>query len=199
MKTLALTILFVVSCMKIPPTVPSDVDLKVTCPTNVPAELAPSADQTAAFSLNAWGTQKYTCVGSQASGFAWTFVTPDADLFSVTNPNGLVVHHFSGPTWLYKDTSLVVATKTASAVVDATAIPWLLLTVSKHGGGTGKLTPIISIQRLSTGGGLAPDASTCTVDKVGTGVDVPYRATYVFYQTQAGHSEANVRCGVTTN
>src|ERR1700704_1483418 len=86
------------------------------CPANTPAALAPAADQNLAFVLNAQGVQRYQCVQS-TTGFAWTFVAPDADLFS-PHPHQSVVHHFAGPTWLYKDSSSVVGAKTAGATVD---------------------------------------------------------------------------------
>jgi hypothetical protein len=124
------------------------------CPATVPLELTPAADQDLAFVLTVWnGVQRYTCTAA-----GWTFVTPDADLFERATL-GLVVHHFSGPTWLHDDTSFVVASKTAGVTVDATAIQWLLLTATDHGGAKdGVLAGITSIQRMETHGGLAPDA-----------------------------------------
>lgn len=165
-----------------------------TCPVKVPPELAPAPDQDLAFALSAWGVQRYACAGSAAAGFAWAFVTPDADLFAA-GISGLMVHHFSGPTWIARDTSLIVGAKIAAATVDATAIPWLLLSVSRHAGAVGALTAISSIQRLETGGGLAPLAVTCDADHVGAGADVPYRARYFFYHPSSDHPELNRRCG----
>jgi hypothetical protein len=160
------------------------------CPPNTPAALAPPADQDLAFVLNAQGVQRYQCVQSTTS-FAWTFVAPDADLFS-PHPHHPVVHHFAGPTWLYRDSSSVVAARAAGATVDPTAIPWLLLNVTSHGGEQGKLSDIVSIQRLQTTGGSAP-ATGCDADHVGAEADVLYTARYFFYRTS--NRGNNVRCG----
>ncbi|HZJ62172.1 MAG TPA: DUF3455 domain-containing protein [Kofleriaceae bacterium] len=160
------------------------------CPPNTPSALAPAADQDLAFVLNAQGVQRYQCVQS-TTGFAWTFVAPDADLFS-PHPAHPVVHHFSGPTWLYRDSSSVVAAKLAGVTVDPTAVQWLLLNVTSHGGEHGKLSDIVSIQRLQTTGGNAP-ATGCDADHVGAESDVLYTARYFFYRTS--NRPNNVRCG----
>jgi hypothetical protein len=160
------------------------------CPANTPAALAPAADQDLAFVLDAQGVQRYQCVQS-TTGFAWTFVAPDADLFT-SHPHRQVIHHFAGPTWLYKDSSSVVGARLAGATVDPAAIPWLLLNVTSHGGADGKLSDIVSIQRLQTTGGNAP-ATGCDADHVGAEADVLYTARYFFYRTS--NRTNNVRCG----
>jgi hypothetical protein len=161
------------------------------CPANTPAALAPSSDQDLAFVLEAQGVQRYQCVQS-TTGYTWVFVAPDADLFT-THPHRRVVHHFAGPTWLFRDSSSVVAAKTGGVTVDPTAIPWLLLTVSSHGGDDGALSNITSIQRLDTTGGNAP-ATGCDADHVGAENDAVYAARYFFYRSNPnGHH--NVRCG----
>jgi hypothetical protein len=163
-----------------PPATPTAPAADLTCPSTVPPELAPPIDQDLAFVLTGWGVQRYTCTSS-----GWTFVTPDADLFA-EGVSGLVVHHFSGPTWIARDTSLLVATKLAEVTVDASAIPWLLMKVIKHAGAKdGVLAQITSIQRLETHGGLAPDAERCDAQRIGLGADVPYSARYAFYRTSA--------------
>lgn len=175
------------------------------CPAGVPAALVPAADQHLAFALDATGVQKYTCAAT-ATGYAWTFVAPDAQLFERHDDGERedpVGHHFAGPTWQYEDGSSVVAKKVAGAVVEHASIPWLLLVATSHGGATatgdegdddgGRMTPVTSIQRLSTTGGLAP-ATGCDAAHVGAGADVAYTATYFFYRTRADHPN-NVRCG----
>jgi Protein of unknown function (DUF3455) len=188
-----------------PATSSTDQDLSSqhSCPANVPAALAPAADQDLAFSLDAIGTQNYVCAAS-TTGYAWTFVAPEAELFRDRHQchhRDAVVHHFAGPTWQsLDDGSSVVGVKVAGATVDATAIPWLLLTAASHGAPTdgedeGLMTPITSIQRLSTAAGLAPTTG-CDATTVGATADVPYTATYMFYRTRpvTGHHH-NVRCG----
>lgn len=160
------------------------------CPDGVPPELAPAADQHLAFVLSASGVQKYTCAAT-GTGFAWTLVAPDADLFSNDCQVGT---HYAGPTWEYRDGSTVVAARVAGATPEPTAIPWLLLTAASHGGEDGRMTDVTSIQRLSTTGGLAP-ATGCDANHVGATADVPYAADYFFYRTKTKHQQRNVRCG----
>lgn len=160
------------------------------CPANVPAALAPAATSDLAFAMDAQGVQRYACVQS-TTGYAWTFVAPDAELFTDHDPH-LAIHHFAGPTWLAKDSSSVLGAKVAAATVDPTAIPWLLLNVASHGGGDGRMSDIVQIQRLSTTGGNAP-ATGCDADHVGMQADVLYTARYFFYRTD---DKANrTRCG----
>jgi len=179
------------------------ISTKHACPANVPASLAPAADQDLAFALDASGTQNYACQAT-ATGYAWTLVAPDALLYRTEHgrchDRDPVVHHFAGPTWQsLDDGSTVVGVKAAGATVDATAIPWLLLTATSHGAPTdgedeGLMTPITAIQRLSTSAGLAP-ATGCDMAHVGATADVPYTARYFFYRTETHHPEHNVRCG----
>jgi uncharacterized protein DUF3455 len=161
------------------------------CPANVPAALAPAADQDLAFVTAASGVQEYTC-----NGTAWVFVAPDAQLYPehACGDAEAVGHHYAGPTWeWYEDGSTVVAAKKAAATVDATAIPWLLLTATSHGPNDGRMADITSVQRLETVGGNAP-ATGCDADHVGASANVPYTAHYFFYRTRTnGHH--NVRCG----
>jgi len=193
MKALSLS-LFLVACTASAPEVTSSTadDLSArACPDNVPASLAPAADQDLAFALRASGTQNYTC-----NGTAWVFVAPDALLYplhSCEADDDALVHHYAGPTWEWlEDGSTVVAAKAAGATVDSTAIPWLLLNSVSHGG-DGRMTDITSIQRLDTVGGLAP-ATGCDAAHAGATANVPYTAQYFFYRSHPnGHH--NVRCG----
>jgi hypothetical protein len=162
------------------------------CPAGTPAALAPPSDQNLAFMLDATGVQKYSC-NATATGAAWTFVAPEADLFSDCRQVGT---HYAGPTWEYRDGSTVVAAKAAGATVDTTAIPWLLLTAVSHGGPVGKMTSVTSIQRLATEGGNAPTTG-CDAGHIGATVNVPYTAKYFFYRPVIGSPLRNTRCGAT--
>jgi hypothetical protein len=151
------------------------------CPAGVPAAIAPAADQTIKGKYNAVGVQVYMCNGA-AAGPTWTFVAPQANL---SHDNGrLLATHFIGPTWQGNDGSSVVGSKVAGATVDATAIPWLLLTAKSHADEDGFFQDVTSVQRLATVGGLAPTTG-CDADHLGTIVQVPYSAEYVFYKTKA--------------
>lgn len=131
---------------------------------------------------HAVGVQIYSCTAT-SGGHAWTFVAPRADLY---DGNGkLVATHFGGPTWQARDGSSVVAARQAGAVVDPTAIPWLLLsTVATTTGPDGdRLTDTTFIQRTATAGGLAPAARTCNHRTAGTTAEVPYTADYHFWKS----------------
>ena len=160
------------------------------CPDGIPPELAPAPDQNLSFVLSATGVQKYTCAATP-TGAAWTLVAPDAALLKNGHRVGT---HDAGPTWRYRDGSTVVGAKAAEATPDASAIPWLLLTATSHGAERGKMTAVTSIQRLSTTAGRAPSTG-CDADHVGAATNVPYAASYFFYETRTRHQEHNVRCG----
>ena len=163
------------------------------CPAFVPSNLAPATDQDLSFKLNATGVQIYTC-NATATGYAWTFVAPDADLYLPSNDGEIVAHHYAGPTWEYEDGSTVVGKKLAAATVDPGSVAWLLLVATSHNDVDGRMTDITSIQRLSTSGGNAP-ATGCDADHVGAEADVPYTATYYFYVTRNDNKSNNLRCG----
>jgi hypothetical protein len=151
------------------------------CPAGVPAAIAPAADQTIKGKFNAVGVQVYMCNGV-AAGPTWTFVAPQANL--MRDDGRFVATHFIGPTWQGNDGSSVVGSKTAGATVDATAIPWLLLTATSHADEDGYFQDVTSIQRLATVGGIAP-ATGCDADHLGAIAQVPYSAEYVFYKAKS--------------
>jgi hypothetical protein len=127
------------------------------------------------------GVQIYRCAAT-ATGFAWTFVAPRADL--TDNRGRVIIHHFGGPTWQADDGSKVVGTGVSSVPVSPTAVPWLLLsaTTTPAPTGGGLLDGTTFVQRLLTVGGIAPAAATCTAATVGASAEVPYTAEYVFWK-----------------
>ena len=68
--------------------------------------------------------------------------------------------------------------------VDATAIPWLLLSAASTAAGPDgdRLVHTTYIQRIATTGGLAPPAAECTAATAGTVAEVPYTADYYFWK-----------------
>ena len=151
------------------------------CPAGVPSAINPAADQTIKSSLQGIGVQIYMC-NATATGFAWTFVAPQANLY---NDDGkLVGTHFIGPTWQGNDGSTVVGAKAAGATVDASAVPWLLLNATSHAAIDGRFSDVTSIQRLSTVGGIAP-TNPCDSSNTGSIAQVPYSAQYVFYKAKS--------------
>lgn len=161
----------------------------VLCPAGVPASLAPPLDVMASFALQGKGEQRYSCVGNSGIGYTWTFVAPNADLFSVVGQRFQFGHHAAGPTWRALDGSQVTAGKVAGVTVEPSAIDWLLLKTNAIDG-DGFMSAVKYIQRLSTQNGLAPLATTCNADTVGKVVEIPYQALYVFYV----EGSSGVRC-----
>ena len=122
------------------------------------------------------GVQIYNC-----NGATWNFVAPRADLFA---DNGqLIISHFGGPSWQFRDGSTVVGTVVDKLTVDRTAIPWLLLSAAPAPDSKpGRLQQTTFIQRVNTTGGLAPSASECNAAAAGTTAEVPYTADYYFWK-----------------
>ncbi|MGH9722549.1 MAG: DUF3455 domain-containing protein [Bryobacteraceae bacterium] len=180
-------------------------------PPPVPGNLAVEAGHTLFLAGQAFGTQNYICLPS-ATGFSWTFFSPQATLFfTQLRPNEVVhqqiVTHFLSPnpdengtgraTWQSSlDTSAVWArvrlnpdgtngSSTDPRFVAAGAIPWLLLeAVGTQAGptGGGVLADTRFIQRLNTFGGVAPSTGCSQAGNVGATALVPYAATYFFYK-----------------
>jgi len=131
------------------------------------------------------GVQIYSC-NTTSSGFAWGFVAPRANLY---NDHGkLIITHFGGPTWQAIDGSRVVGQLVDFVTVDATAIPWLLLSAASTAAGPDgdRLVATTYIQRIATTGGLAPPASECNATTAGTVAEVPYTADYYFWKRTDG-------------
>lgn len=127
----------------------------------------------------ATGVQIYVCQSGTNPPFAWTFKVPEADLTDASGKK--IIHHFAGPTWKHIDGSEVVGKVTAKQDAPKTgAIPWLLLTATSHPG-KGVLTPVTSIQRIHTDGGVAPNPNTCDASKTGQESRRAYSADYYFY------------------
>ncbi len=152
--------------------------LTLHSPPAVPAALVVPAGNRLAFAYDAAGEQVYECRVDAAGAYAWVFKEPVADLLK-PGSHLLVGSHYVGPTWEHLDGSLVVGAKVAGASVDATAIPWLLLSATSHTG-EGRMEHVSFIQRLSTVGGLAPSGG-CDAAHGGQLQGVDYTATYYFF------------------
>ena len=149
----------------------------------VPDPLEPPAGAVLSLSVHAVGVQIYRCSAApdNPSGFGWTFVAPEADLFDSSGRR--MGRHYAGPTWEATDGSKVVgALKAAVESPEPTAIPWLLLR-AKSTEGHGVLSRTTSIQRLRTVGGKAPSQG-CSQARAGQETKAPYRAEYDFYVAQ---------------
>jgi len=171
----------------------------------VPSDLTVPEGNKVFLKGHAIGTQNYVCLPT-ASGFAWTFVAPQATLF-ISFPwfNGeiqqQIITHFLSPnpeeqelgraTWQHSlDTSAVWAKlfkppSTDPDFVAPGAIPWLLLEkAGKRNGPAGGsiLTSTTFIHRLNTAGGIAPSNGCSQTSNVGAVALAPYTADYFFYR-----------------
>lgn len=134
------------------------------------------AGNAVSFHTYAVGVQIYRY---DAAAAQWVFVAPQALLFADAGCHAVVGVHGGGPTWTSTSGSSIVGQRLASATVDPTAIPWLLLeAVSTTGPGV--LARTTYVQRVNTIGGRAPSAAG-TPDQI---TMVPYAAEYVFYRAQ---------------
>ncbi|HZS27570.1 MAG TPA: DUF3455 domain-containing protein [Candidatus Angelobacter sp.] len=145
---------------------------------NVSELIKPPAGEELVLVAHAKGFQIYVCQAGAAGEPTWVLKAPEAFLY---NDQGDVLgKHFGGPTWKHSDGSEITA-KLAEKVdsPDASAIPWLLLTVTDHSG-NGVFSRIISIQRIHTVGGLAP-TSGCSSENLEKESKSSYTADYYFY------------------
>ena len=144
---------------------------------DVPETIAVAEGHKPYLAGHAVGVQIYSC-----NGVSWSLVAPRANLY---DDNGrLIITHYGGPTWEATDGSKVVGRAEAKVTVDPTAIPWLRLAAASTTAGPDgdRLVGTTYIQRIETGGGLAPSASQCKRKTAGTAVEVPYTADYYFWK-----------------
>src|SRR5262249_7417393 len=142
-----------------------------------------------------------------ATGFAWTFFSPQATLFSDLRIGSFdiqqqIITHFLSPnpaeggtsrvTWQSsQDTSAVWAkaavngTSVDARFVAPNSVPWVKLeAVGTRFGPTGGdlLAHTTFVQRLNTLGGVAPSTGCSEAANVGATALVPYTADYFFYR-----------------
>jgi hypothetical protein len=131
------------------------------------------------------GVQIYKCqLGTDGTTFSWVFQAPRADLFD--GPK-LIIKHAAGPTWTSTaDGSSVKGTVLQRADGAPGAIPWLLLSATKQKGSGTLLNPTTFIQRINTGGGVAPTLP-CDKSTEGKVEEVPYTADYYFWKSTRGN------------
>ncbi len=149
-------------------------------PPVVPSKIQVGAGNKVFLVGHAVGVQIYSC-----NGVAWGFVAPRANLYD--DHGKLIITHFGGPTWQAMDGSRVVGHLVDFVTVDATAIPWVLLSASTTAGPDGdRLVATTYVQRIATTGGLAPPAADCNATTAGTVAEVPYTADYYFWKRTDG-------------
>jgi hypothetical protein len=148
----------------------------------IPAALQAAAGERKALEHHARGVQIYRCAAASAGAVpAWTFVAPQAELFSNASSSAVAGTHGAGPFWQASDGSKVVgAVKARADAPQAGAIPWLLLTTTSQGG-AGVLAAVTSIQRVQTVGGTAPASGCAAPADLGKEARVPYTAQYLYF------------------
>ncbi len=129
--------------------------------------------ESAVLTLHAEGAQVYQCKAGADGKAIWSFREPIATLLVDGKTVG---RHYAGPSWDHSDGSGVSA-KVAGNAPGATAddIPWLKLDVTSRRG-SGILADATTVQRINTKGGKRDGAC----DTVGSFLNVPYSADYVF-------------------
>jgi hypothetical protein len=147
-------------------------------PPAVPETLQAPRGEQVILHLRGVGSQLYVCERTPSGGYQWKLKGPDAEL---RDRSGVVVgRHYAGPSWAYRDGSVVVGRPVANRdAPDPSAIPWLLLHAVDHSG-SGLLTRVSSIQRVATRGGQPPRAS-CDAATPSGEVKSAYSAEYFFY------------------
>lgn len=146
----------------------------------VPEAIRAPASDVFSFAVTARGVQIYLCQPKKddPAQFEWAFKAPEAELFDAAGKK--IGKHSAGPTWESVDGSKVVGELKARAdSSEATAIPWLLLSVKQHEG-EGIFGNISSIQRVDTAGGKAP-ATGADAAHAGQEARIPYTAVYYFH------------------
>ncbi len=145
----------------------------------VPESLKAPAGEQVILAAHATGVQIYVCQAGADQKFAWVLKAPEAELTDATGKK--IAHHFAGPTWKHADGSEVKGKVIAKQdAPKPEAIPWLLLTAASHTA-DGVFSRVTSIQRIHTGGGMPPSASTCDASASGKESRSAYSADYYFY------------------
>lgn len=128
------------------------------------------------------GTIVYVCRAKPgATGqYEWTLLEPRATLYNAQRQ--VVGQYYAGPRWDLNDGSQAVG-KPVAGIANPGGIPLQLVKVDETRG-EGALRNTSYVQRLATRGGLPP---TGLCDKINDRAveEVPYQATYVFYQPAA--------------
>ena len=149
----------------------------------VPSTLVPVGEEPVERFI-ADGVQIYQCRSdpAAATGAAWAFVAPEADLFDMRGR--IAGKHYAGPHWEALDGSKIVGSVKARAdAPQAGAIPWLLL-AARSDGGDGRFAKVTSVQRVNTSGGAAPTGK-CDTKSLGATERVHYTADYVMFSVAA--------------
>jgi hypothetical protein len=147
--------------------------------TIIPAEIAAPASQRLELVAAGTGVQVYRCdAKADVPGqFDWTYQASEGWLRDTAGKS--VGRYYAGPTWEADDGSKTIGSVVAqSTAPERSAIPWQRLGAKSSG--TGILSKVGTVLRVSTTGGRAP-AAGCNTESRGRIVRVEYSADYYFY------------------
>ncbi len=155
----------------------------VPAPPEVAENLRPPAGQVVYLESLVSGFQVYECKvkADQSATYGWALQSGEGLLVDRSG-HSLGKHYYKGgPVWESDDGSTVLAeVKSRSPAKDPSAVPWLLLS-AKSNTGAGVFGATRSIQRLQTGGGIAP-MEACSTTNAGQVARVAYTAVFYFYR-----------------
>ena len=148
---------------------------------NLPAAVQVPGGNKVAMETVGVGEITYQCNAKKdmADQFEWVFVGPDAKL---NDRSGKQVGKYYGPpaTWESMDGSKLTATQVAVSPGATGSIPTQLVKANAAMG-SGAMSGVTYIQRVSTQGGVAP-AMSCAAANAGAKQNVKYQADYIFYK-----------------
>ena len=158
------------------------------CDIPVPGTLRVEEENKLGYRVYASGVQIYEVKRSvnDPNSFSWVNIAPSATLYLLPDFTQPVGTHYGGPSWEFNKGPYkgekTVATKLWGEIVDATAIPWLLLKAVDPLSSPGN--QVTFIQRVCTGGGMPP-ATAASESNLGQKDSIPYTAVYLFYEKKS--------------
>jgi len=117
------------------------------------------------------------------NSYSWINIAPSAKLYQLPDFTQQTGTHYGGPSWEFSKGPYkgekTVASKLQGEIVNATAVPWLLLKANDVLSSPGN--KVTFIQRVCTTGGVAP-AIPASESNLGQKDSIPYTAVYLFYE-----------------
>jgi len=147
--------------------------------TSVPPLLAAPGDEQLLFSAVAEGSWSYHCrLSNDGQSLAWAPLQPDAVLRDSIGRN--IGRLEAGPNFVHRDGSVAEGLLKARDPAQPGALP-LALYQSSGAGSTGAMTPVRSIQQLSTRGGAQPTQGCSSGTDIMSEQRVPFTAEFRFF------------------
>lgn len=147
--------------------------------TSLPPTLAVPGDERLLFRAVAEGTWSYHCrLSNDGQSLAWALLQPDAVL---RDPAGRDIGKLeAGPNFVHRDGSVAEGLLAARHSGQPAALPMALYR-SSGAGTAGAMTPVRSIQQLSTRGGAQPSQGCTSGADIMSEQRVPFAAEFRFF------------------